>query len=106
MSKFHRMNSGWDAKRARQLRAEPLCRHCAAAVPPRVTLAGEVDHIVPLSRGGSDAPENLQSLCRECHALKTRRDMGRDVPAEFGTDGLPNSPDHPWAAARRKNTLT
>lgn len=106
MSKFHRMNRGWTTRRLRQLRREPLCRHCAAAEPPRVTAAQEVDHIVPLSQGGTDAPENLQSLCSDCHALKTRRDLGQFVPTEFGTDGLPNSPDHPWAAARRRRLLT
>jgi 5-methylcytosine-specific restriction endonuclease McrA len=31
----------------------------------------ECDHIVPLHRGGSNDPGNLQSLCKECHAIKT-----------------------------------
>jgi hypothetical protein len=31
----------------------------------------EVDHKVALMNGGSDALENLQALCRECHGLKT-----------------------------------
>jgi 5-methylcytosine-specific restriction endonuclease McrA len=53
--------------------------------------ATEVDHIVPLSRGGTDALENLQSLCAQCHEAKTRRDMGwRDRP-RFGPDGWPIS---------------
>lgn len=29
-----------------------------------------VDHILPLSRGGTNDPENLQSLCRDCNAYK------------------------------------
>jgi hypothetical protein len=27
----------------------------------------EVDHIIPVSDGGTAAPENLQTLCRSCH---------------------------------------
>ena len=35
----------------------------------------EVDHIVPLSAGGSQSePHNLQTLCRDCHIRKTRRE--------------------------------
>lgn len=29
-----------------------------------------LDHIVPTASGGSDDPENLQPLCRPCHAIK------------------------------------
>jgi hypothetical protein len=31
----------------------------------------EVDHVVAIADGGSTAYENLQLLCRECHARKT-----------------------------------
>ena len=37
----------------------------------------EVDHIVPLSKGGQDQPSNMQWLSREQHRDKTRRDLGR-----------------------------
>lgn len=33
----------------------------------------EVDHIVPVSRGGSDDLDNLQILCRSCNASKGNR---------------------------------
>ena len=36
----------------------------------------EVDHIVPLSKGGRDDPGNMQWLPREQHQDKTRRDLG------------------------------
>jgi len=39
-----------------------------------VRAADEVDHIVPLSRGGGDERSNLQPLCRPCHAAKTARE--------------------------------
>ena len=37
----------------------------------------EVDHIVPLSKGGQDHPSNMQWLPREQHRDKMRRDLGR-----------------------------
>ncbi|WP_374223780.1 HNH endonuclease [Streptomyces sp. ISL-11] len=34
----------------------------------------EVDHIVPVARGGTWAPSNLRTLCRPCHRQKTHED--------------------------------
>jgi 5-methylcytosine-specific restriction endonuclease McrA len=51
------------------------CRACMAATPQRLmgTLeddAPELDHIVPLSRGGVHSYANTQCLCRVCNILK------------------------------------
>lgn len=35
---------------------------------------GEIDHIVPISRGGSNFSKNLQLLCRDCNRAKSARD--------------------------------
>ena len=40
--------------------------------------AGHIDHIVALSRGGSNWPKNLQILCEPCNLSKGARD-----PIEF-----------------------
>jgi hypothetical protein len=34
----------------------------------------EIDHVVPLSAGGSNDIENLQPLCKDCHKQKTREE--------------------------------
>lgn len=43
----------------------------------------ERDHILPRSKGGTNAPENIQLLCPNCHRLKTKEDLkGRKVSEE------------------------
>lgn len=64
----------WPALREMVLRREPRCVECQKR--GRLTLAQEVDHIVPKSRGGTDDIENLQSICRTCHARKTALEDG------------------------------
>jgi 5-methylcytosine-specific restriction protein A len=50
------------------LAAEPLCAICKRAA------ALEVDHIIPLQRGGADDLSNKQGLCIPCHRAKTARE--------------------------------
>ena len=42
------------------------CHHCSERKPEKLT----VDHIKPVSKGGSDEPYNLQILCRVCNSKK------------------------------------
>jgi 5-methylcytosine-specific restriction enzyme A len=66
----------WQALRIAVLRAEPYCRFCLAA--GRHVAAGHVDHIRPLSAGGTNARDNLRPLCETCHNRRTRADqLGR-----------------------------
>ncbi|MFF6787936.1 HNH endonuclease [Streptomyces filamentosus] len=37
----------------------------------------DVDHVRPLSMGGTDTDGNVQVLCRDCHQLKTSTEFGR-----------------------------
>lgn len=74
--------------RERALRRDGwLCVCCAGL--GRTTVATEVDHILPLFKGGTDDLENLQSLCGECHARKTAEDMGHRHRPTIGLDGWP-----------------
>jgi 5-methylcytosine-specific restriction protein A len=51
----------------------PLCVHCEAQ--GRVAIATELDHIVPLHKGGQEADSNRQGLCHDCHLAKTAKDL-------------------------------
>lgn len=45
---------------------------CDACGEPLEARTAEIDHIVPVAAGGSNARENLHALCPNCHARKTR----------------------------------
>lgn len=77
----------WLAIRASVLRYKPLCVICESK--GRVAEAKEVDHIVPLHKGGTDSYENLQGLCIDCHEEKTRQDCGYARRQRVGLDGWP-----------------
>ena len=45
-----------------------VCAGCGEVFPPRLFL--QVDHIVPMAKGGLSVPDNLQVLCRTCNQRK------------------------------------
>ena len=51
----------------------PLCEMCLKE--GRLTPVQEVHHILPVSKGGTHARENLMSLCQSCHT-KIHHDLG------------------------------
>jgi 5-methylcytosine-specific restriction enzyme A len=57
----------WQRIRAAQLRRQPECEMCGEP-------ATDVDHILPLRKGGDNGVGNLQSLCKRCHSRKTARE--------------------------------
>jgi len=84
----------WVAIRARVLSANPLCAHCKRAGIVRA--ATEVDHVVPLTKGGTDQHDNLQALCSECHSAKSVTERGYIYRAGSAADGTPLDPAHHW----------
>ncbi len=70
-----RYGRNWKRVRDRFLVQHPLCEQCQKE--GRLTEAQEVHHIVPLSRGGNNATENLMSLCKSCHSAITAKEGGR-----------------------------
>lgn len=67
----------WENTSIAWRKKHPLCAVCEKE--GRVTPASEVDHVEP-HRGDSVKffdNNNIQSICRECHQEKTRKERGR-----------------------------
>jgi 5-methylcytosine-specific restriction protein A len=89
MQKFEplRKRSGWRWQKLREqiLKTNPFCIIClnnGFAVP-----ASQVDHIIPIHKGGTDQIENLQGLCKSCHDKKTIEEQGLMIRPMIGIDG-------------------
>ena len=78
--------AAWRKLREQVMRRDAgLCQPCK----PQLTLATEVDHILPKAKGGTDDISNLQAICSECHRFKTDRDNGKVVKHTIGANGWP-----------------
>lgn len=81
-------NYQWEkARKAVLIRDSYLCQSCLAKGRP--TPATEVHHMVAKAHGGGDEPENLISICHECHSEATIRQAGKRVRQRVGQDGWP-----------------
>ena len=69
-----------------RIRDSYTCQACN-----RVTEQGEVDHLVPLSKGGADDDSNCRWTCVPCHTAKSRAEAGGKAKVEIGPDGWPIS---------------
>lgn len=66
----------WDRDRKRILERDAgLCQICLGN--GQVTLATQVDHIIPKCDGGTDDADNLQAICKPCHQAKTAAESQR-----------------------------
>lgn len=83
--------AAWERLRETILRRDKyLCQPCLQTC--LVTDATQVDHIKPKDLGGEDDPENLQSICDQCHRAKSAAE-GHAARARSGTGegwGLPH----------------
>jgi 5-methylcytosine-specific restriction protein A len=76
------------AQRLRRLRRTlHLCERCDAK--GIVQAANVVDHIVPLSKGGSDDDSNTRNLCNGCHYEVGAEQFGHKIKRQVGADGWP-----------------
>jgi len=55
------------------------CTFCGLKFDTFDASSWEVDHIIPISKGGKDSYANLQLLHRSCHVEKTKLDLGTQV---------------------------
>jgi len=49
------------------------CQYCSVSVATEPNLLLEVDHIMPLSKGGLSVESNLQTLCWRCNRTKSNK---------------------------------
>lgn len=59
---------GWGNLRHRMITEHPYCALCGARPSSEIML--DIDHVLPVSKGGSDDPSNLQVLCHKCNRGK------------------------------------
>lgn len=46
------------------------CKKCGTSVEKEPNLLLEIDHIIPVSKGGLTTEDNLQTLCWRCNRSK------------------------------------
>ena len=63
----------WSLIRLRFLAEHPLCYDCLNEKPEQITPAKEVHHILAKRKGGKDDYDNLMSLCRRHHSIRSLR---------------------------------
>ena len=56
-------------EKAKNQKGQYVCQKCGLTAANRVPF--QVDHIVPMNKGGKSTPDNLQILCRSCNARKS-----------------------------------
>ena len=52
------------------------CQYCGKSAPDVVL---EVDHIIPVSKGGKTVMSNLQTLCERCNIGKSNKTENDDI---------------------------
>lgn len=82
--KYH--TAKWKTLRNSKRMANPLCEECERNGV--ITAMYCVDHKIPIRSGGSfDDWDNLQSLCRKCHDIKSGRESRGIYSHKVGTEG-------------------
>lgn len=71
------------------------CQYCGEKNPPDL----EVDHIIPISRGGTDRPSDMVAACHRCNQKK-----GNQTAEEFGYPGIQKKTQLPLKQAAQTQT--
>lgn len=79
-----RYGRSWREIRYRYAKAHPYCEKCFSE--GRMVPLDEVHHKIPLSRGGTNDPDNLMSLCQSCHT-KIHLELGDRKPRKAPQGG-------------------
>ena len=58
-------------------KANNKCQFCNSSFAP------QTDHIVPRALGGTDDPQNLRLLCRNCNQRQAIKKLGRDIMRRY-----------------------
>lgn len=77
-------NDGWGRKRILLIEKYPFCSLCGARPSKNNDVELDIDHIVPISKGGSDDIENLQVLCHRCNRAKGNHLLKSSKEIHFG----------------------
>ena len=72
-SKHQRSIMTNDLREAIKKRDNYTCCNCGNSVYDEPNLLLEVDHIIPISKGGKTEASNLQTLCWRCNRLKSNK---------------------------------
>lgn len=108
--KLYSAHDGDVARRRILERDNYTCAYCGASIATSPSIAFHVDHIVPLSKGGSDAIGNLVTACEHCNTSKGDRRLSiveerrilDDVMKRNAAESInPNEHLHVLGAARR-----
>lgn len=59
------------------------CHYCGVAVSDEPHLLLEIDHIVPVSKGGTSTEANLQTLCWRCNRAKSNKLVGAQPVLQY-----------------------
>lgn len=69
-------SSAWIKLRNHKRLLNPLCEHCLRL--DILTPYHTIDHIKPIIEGGQALDlNNLQTLCKQCHAIKTGKETSK-----------------------------
>ena len=84
-----------DVRREVSRRSHGLCEYCHTTEQWQY-VRFTIDHVIPLSNGGSHGIENLAYACFPCNRYKSNRSTGID-PASGNIDKIFNPRQQNWA---------